>query len=93
MRYYAGFLQIGSQLRFYCIVVINKQILAQIHTSLSYIYCYLAAFLNGKLNEKRRNNNKYNSGLCVFVPKFAYLSQQYNETSIIIMCNSKNLIH
>ena len=37
---------------------------------------------------------KYNSGLCVFVPKFPYLSQQYNETSIIIIivCNSKNLI-
>ena len=49
-------------------------------------------FLNGKLNKKRPNDNKYNSGLCVFVPKFAYLSQ-YNETSIIIMCNSKNLIH
>ena len=73
--------------------MINKQILAQIHTSLSYIYCHLAAFLNGKLNKKRPNDNKYNSGVCVFVPKFAYLSQQYNETSIIIMCNSKNLIH
>ena len=50
-------------------------------------------FLNGKLNKKWPNDNKYNSGLCAFVPKFPYLSQQYNETSIIIMCNSKNLIH
>ena len=48
---------------------------------------------NGKLNKKWPNDNKYNSGLCVFVPKFAYLSQQYNETSTIMMCNSKNLIH
>ena len=76
-----------------CIVVINKQILAQIHTSLSYIYYHLGTFLNAKLNEKQPNENKYNLGLCVFVPKFAYLSQQYNETSIIIICNSKNLIH
>ena len=29
---------------------------------------------------------------CVFVPKFAYLSQQYNETLITMICNSKNLI-
>ena len=72
--------------------MINKQILAQIHTSLSYIYCHLATFLNAKLNKKQPNDNKYNLGLCVFVPKFAYLSQQYNETSIIIICNSKNLI-
>ena len=42
--------------------------------------------------KKWPNDNKYNSGLCVFVPKFAYLSEQYNETSIIIICNSKNLI-
>ena len=74
-------------------VVINKQILAQIHTSLSYIYCHLAVFLNSELNKKQPNDNKYNSGLCVFVQKIAYLSQQYNETSIIIICNNKNLIH
>ena len=28
----------------------------------------------------------------VFVPKFATLSQQYNETPIMIVCNSKNII-
>ena len=42
--------------------------------------------------KKWPNDNKYNSGLCVFVLKFAYLSQQYNEISIIIICSSKNLI-
>ena len=35
---------------------------------------------------------KYNSGFCAFVPKCAYLSQQYSENSITIICNSKNLI-
>ena len=79
------------RLRLHCIVI-NKQILLQIHTSLSYIYCHLAAFLKFQLNKKESNDNKYNSGLCVFVPKFAYLSQQYNEASIIIVGNSKNLI-
>ena len=64
---------------FHCIVVINKQILAQIYTSLSYIYCHLAAFYLVCHLKKWPNDNKYNSGLCVFVPKFAYLSQQYNE--------------
>ena len=39
----------------HCIVVINKQILTQIHTSLSNIYCHLAAFLNPKLNKKQPN--------------------------------------
>ena len=72
--------------------MINKQILAQIHANLSFIYCHFATFLNAKLKEKWPNDNKYNSVLCVFVPKFAYLSQQYNETLIIIICNSKNLI-
>ena len=28
----------------------------------------------------------------IFVPKFAYLSQQYNKTLITIISNSKNLI-
>ena len=28
----------------------------------------------------------------VFVPKFATLSQQYNETPIMIVCSSKNII-
>ena len=37
-------------MRFHCIVVINKQALAQIHTSLSYI-CHLATFLNARLNK------------------------------------------
>ena len=36
--------------------------------------------------------NSYILGLYVFVPKFVYLSQQYDETSIMIICNSKNLI-
>ena len=49
-------------------------------------------FLNSKLNKKWLNDNKYNLGLFVFVPKFAYLSQQYNEISITIVCNSKKLI-
>ena len=53
---------------------------------------YLAAFYLVWNFKKWPNDNKYNSGLCVFVPKFAYLSQQYNETSITIACNSKNLI-
>ena len=44
------------------------------------------------VQKKRPNDNNYNSGLCVFVPKFAYLSQQYNETAIIIICTSKNLL-
>ena len=70
----------------------KKQTLAQIHTNLSYIYCHLAAFYLVWHLKKQPNDNKYNPGLCVFVPKFAYLSQQYNETSIIIICNSKNLI-
>ena len=34
----------------------------------------------------------YNSGLCVFLLKFANVSQQYNEASIIIVCNTKTLI-
>ena len=76
----------------YCIVVINKQILAQIHTRMSYIYCHLATFCVVWHLKKQPNDNKYNSGLCVFVPKFAYLSQQYNKISIIIICYSKNLI-
>ena len=79
-------------LKFHCIVVINKQIMAQIHTSLSYIYYHLVTFYLAWNLKKRPNNNKYNLGLCIFAPKFAYLSQQYNETSIIIVCNSKNLI-
>ena len=53
---------------------------------------FIGTFSNSILNKKEPNNNKYNSGLCVFMPKFAYLSQPYNETSIIIVCNSKNLI-
>ena len=72
--------------------MINYQIVAHIHTSLSYVYCYMAVFSNFILNKNRPNDNKYNSGLCVFVPKFANLSQQYNEIPIIIVCNSKNLI-
>ena len=28
----------------------------------------------------------------IFEPKFANLSQQYNETSIVTVCGSKNLI-
>ena len=32
-------------------------------------------------------DTKYNLGLCVFMPKFANLSQQYNETSIIMVYN------
>ena len=42
--------------------------------------------------KKQPNDNKYNSGLYVSVLKFTYLSQQYNETSIIIIYNCKNLI-
>ena len=62
------------------------------HNPELYFYC-LVAFLNSKLNKKRPNDNKYNSDLCVFVPRFViYLSQQYIETSITIICNSKNLI-
>ena len=80
------------EISLYCRDKINKQILAQIHTILSYIYCHLAAFYLVWHLKKRSNDNKYNSGLCVFVPKFAYLSQQYNETSITIISNSKNLI-
>ena len=36
---------------------------------------------------------KYNtSAICKQrMPKFVYLSQQYNEILIIIVCNSKNL--
>ena len=34
----------------------------------------LSTCLNVKPNVKQPNDNKYNSGLCVFVPKFAYLS-------------------
>ena len=30
-----------------------------------------------------------NSGLYVFMPKFAHLSQQYNKTSIIIVCSNR----
>ena len=60
--------------------------------SLLIIYCHLATFHLVWNLKKRTNDNEYNSGLCVFVPKFAYLSQQYNEASIIIVCNSKNLI-
>ena len=52
----------------------------------------MANFLNFKLNKKQPNGNKYNSGLCVFVPKFAYLSKQHNEASNIITCNSNNLL-
>ena len=43
-------------------------------------------FFNSILNKKWPNDNKYNSGMCVFVPKFATLTQ-YNETSIAIVCN------
>ena len=35
--------------------MINKQIGAHIHTSLSNIYCHLAAFLNPKQNKKCPN--------------------------------------
>ena len=51
----------------YCCDKINKQILAQIHTSLCYIYCHLATFYLVCHLKKRLNDNKYNSGLCVFV--------------------------
>ena len=44
---------------------------------LNFLLSFGRFFLNGKLNKKRPNDNKYNSGLCVFVPTFAYLSQQY----------------
>ena len=57
---------------YYC----DKQILAQIHTSLCYIYCYLATLYLVWHLKKWPNDNKYNSGLCVLVLKFAYLSQQ-----------------
>ena len=55
--------------------------------NLCYIYTWYAKQSGHK---KWPNNNQYNSGLCVIVPKFAILSQQYNETSIIIIFNSKN---
>ena len=52
-------------------------ILAQIHTSLSYIYVIWVLFSNSILNKKQPNDNKYSLGLCVFVPRFTnnYLSQ------------------
>ena len=56
-----------------------------------YIYCHLAAFYLVWIFLKAAIDNKYNSGLWVSVPKFATLSQ-YNETSIIMVCNSNNLI-
>ena len=52
------------------------------------IYTYMASQQRG-YEKKWSNGNKYNSGLCVFVPKFAILSQQYNETSIIIMVHAE----
>ena len=58
-----------------------QQILAQMHTSLCYIYCGLAAFYG--IWKSGRNNSKYNSHVCAFVLKFPYSSQQYNEMSII----------
>ena len=60
-------------LKFHC-NVINEQILAQMHTSLSYIYLLsFGHFLFSLAFKKQPNGNKYNSGLCVFVPKFAYI--------------------
>ena len=38
------------------------------------------------------NDNKYNSGLCVFVTKFANLSQPFQETSLIIVYARNNLM-
>ena len=76
-----------------CIVVINKQNFGtNTHKPELYILSFGRFIFSLPFKKKRPNDNKYNSGLCVFVPKFAYSSQQYNETSIIIICNSKNLI-
>ena len=63
--------------------------------NLSYELYYLLSlgcFLFSLEFKKQSNDIKNDIGLNVFVPKFAYLSWQYNETSIIIVCNSKNLI-
>ena len=38
------------------------------------------------------NDNKYNSGFCVFVTKFANLAQPYQETSLIIVHARNNLM-
>ena len=52
----------------------------------SFSFSSFTALLMHSISDQ--NDNKYNSGLCVYVSKFADLSQQYNETSTIkiIVC-------
>ena len=55
--------------------------------TLLYIYCHLAALY---LVEKNwPNDNKFNLGLCAFVPKFA---NNVMKPQLYIVCSSKNLI-